>query len=94
MATKTKAKKTKSPEPVKAAQKAEPTAVRVRATAPTRPVVNVKCRRGADKITAGQDCNSLSAENLGDPGAPQAQFRCVKCRYTWTVPVGGTFNIL
>ena len=60
--------------------------------APTFPVVNVKCRRGSDKISEGQSCSSLAAENMSTPGSASAQFRCTKCKYTWRVQMGGTFN--
>ena len=60
--------------------------------APTHPVVNAKCRRGGDRQTEGQACNSLSAENLTPQGSNTVQFRCVKCKHTWSIPMGGSFQ--
>lgn len=59
---------------------------------PTHPVVNAKCRRGQDKQTEGQACQSLSAENMTPTGSNTIHFRCVKCKYDWRVPMGGTFQ--
>ena len=60
--------------------------------APTFPVVNAKCRRGADKQTEGQACQSITAENMSPPGASVVQFRCTKCKHVWRVPMGGSFQ--
>lgn len=58
---------------------------------PQYPVVHVKCRRGSDKATEGQSCQSLSAENLTQSGSTVSQFRCTKCKHVWGVAVGGQF---
>ena len=60
--------------------------------APTHPVVHAKCKRGSDKLSEGQSCNSLSAENMTTQGSNIAQFRCTKCKYVWRVPMGGVFT--
>jgi len=57
-----------------------------------RPSVMVACRRGKDAATAGQSCDSRTAYQLSEPGGTQAQFKCVKCGFVWTVPLGGRFK--
>jgi len=56
-------------------------------------VVNAKCRRGSDKVTSGQSCNSMRVINLSPPGSSTVQFKCDKCGYCWTVNLGGTFTL-
>ena len=53
------------------------------------PVVHVRCRRGQDQLTSGQECGSLQAYNLSSPGGPVVRLKCVKCGYIWATPVGG-----
>ena len=60
---------------------------------PANPIVNVKCRRGSDKISEGQSCSSLTAENLTLHGSTIARFRCTKCKFSWGIPTGGTFQV-
>jgi len=60
--------------------------------APTFPVVNAKCKRGSDRMSEGQSCPSLTAENMTRQGASVVQFRCTKCKYAWAVPMGGSFQ--
>ena len=55
-------------------------------------VVHIKCKRGTDRITSGQNCLSLSAEKLTPSGSMSTSFKCVKCGFVWSVAVGGTFN--
>lgn len=55
-------------------------------------VVHMKCKRGSDRITNGQNCLSLSAERLSPVGSMAASFKCVKCGFIWSVSLGGTFN--
>jgi transposase-like protein len=57
------------------------------------PIVHMPCRRGQDRVTHGSKCDCKRAYNLSAAGARHASFRCVDCKYEWTVPVGGSFNI-
>jgi hypothetical protein len=57
------------------------------------PTVLVKCRRGQDMATNGQECVSMQAYNMSTPGDTIVRFKCVKCGHTWVVPVGGQFNL-
>lgn len=59
---------------------------------PTYPVVYAKCRRGSDRMSEGQFCNNLSAENLTQSGSNVSRFRCTKCKYAWHVQTGGVFQ--
>lgn len=57
------------------------------------PVVLIQCRRGSDLMTNGQSCDSKSAYNLSErPGGPIVTFKCVKCGFMWSTPVGGQVN--
>jgi hypothetical protein len=58
-----------------------------------KPVINMKCRRGSDKATTGQNCDGMLAEKLMEDGNRNAAFRCVKCKFRWNVPVGGVVNL-
>lgn len=62
-------------------------------SAPTHPVVAAKCRRGMDRMTAGQNCDCITAENMTAKGSSTVQFRCTKCKYSWNVQMGAAFNI-
>lgn len=55
-------------------------------------VTHMKCRRGSDRITSGQSCDGLQVEkiNTGNPKNPM--FKCKKCGFSWSVPIGGEFN--
>ena len=59
--------------------------------------VNMTCRRNSDPRSFGS-CDSMRAVIVSDTrGIPNTQgvtqYRCVKCNYTWTVAVGGSFNL-
>lgn len=56
-------------------------------------VVLVKCRRGSDPSTHGQECTSTQAYNMSDPGATMVRFKCIKCGYIWVTPVGGAMRL-
>lgn len=58
------------------------------------PIVNMPCKRGKDQRTAGQACDSKRAYKLSKDGSPQVQFKCVKCGFIWTVPLGGEFKVI
>ena len=58
-----------------------------------RKVVLVKCRRGQDAATNGQECQSMKAYNLSEPGATIVRFQCAGCGHVWVTPVGGQFNL-
>lgn len=58
-----------------------------------RPVVLIKCRRGHDMATRGQECSSMQAHNMSVPGDSVARFECAECGYVWTVPVGGCMHL-
>lgn len=55
--------------------------------------VFAKCKRGSDAVTRGQFCPSTDAYLLSPERAPTALFRCVRCSHTWSVPLGGSFNL-
>lgn len=57
------------------------------------PVVLIKCRRGQDAATSGQECGSNQAYNLANHGDFVVKFKCVKCGYIWSTPVGGSMNL-
>ena len=57
------------------------------------PVVHMKCRRGNDLVTKGQECKCMQAEKLTPDGSNFVQLRCVACKFTWGIPVGGAFHI-
>jgi len=57
--------------------------------AKTKPEVFAKCRRGGDRLTNGQSCDSMKAENMSEPGSHVVTMKCVKCGFTWGIPVGG-----
>lgn len=57
------------------------------------PIVQIKCRRGQDLVTSGQECQSMQAYNMSVPGGTVVQFKCVKCGHVWNTPVGGQFNL-
>ena len=57
------------------------------------PIVNMKCRRGSDRMTVGQTCDGMMAEKLSKDGSRSVSFCCTKCRFTWTVAIGGSFSL-
>ena len=58
------------------------------------PEVNMPCKRGQDLLTKGTSCDSKMAYNMSpSSGSNTATFKCVKCNYTWSVALGGQFNI-
>ena len=54
--------------------------------------VHAKCRRGNNRATEGQSCNSLSAFNMSIPGSGVMKLKCAKCGFTWTIATGGPHN--
>jgi transposase-like protein len=57
-----------------------------------KPVVMAKCRRGSDRLTEGQSCQSKRAHQLTPPQSKHVSFKCADCGYSWTIPVGGSFT--
>lgn len=58
-----------------------------------KPVVLVKCRRGQDITTHGQECPSMQAYNMSSSGDTIVRLKCVKCGHMWSTPVGGQLNL-
>lgn len=58
-----------------------------------RQIVHVKCRRGLDAATAGQECMCMQAYRMSEFGSSSPAYKCVKCGHVWTVPLGGAFNM-
>lgn len=56
---------------------------------PENKEVFAKCRRGNDKVTSGQSCDSLKAFNISKERT-HCILECQKCKFQWTVAVGGT----
>jgi transposase-like protein len=57
--------------------------------------VLMPCKRGTTQMTHGQSCDSKSAFKLTESNGPRASapaFKCAKCGFEWTVPIGGTFT--
>lgn len=57
------------------------------------PVVHMKCRRGYDRASHGQNCKSMRAYKLSVDGSNVVQFKCIDCGYSWSVGIGGAINI-
>lgn len=57
------------------------------------PVVLVRCRRGRDGTTFGQECDGTQAYNMSAQGDFTTRLKCVKCGHVWVIPVGGTLNL-
>jgi hypothetical protein len=55
--------------------------------------VFAKCKRGSDMVTKGQSCDSLQAVIVSPPRSHTTTMQCVKCKHTWSVPVGGSFSL-
>jgi hypothetical protein len=51
------------------------------------------CKRGSDKNTTGQKCDSNTAKKLNSEGSHVVIFRCTKCSFQWNVPIGGSFSL-
>jgi len=60
-------------------------------TTQEKPEVLVKCKRGNDRLTEGEHCDSLTAEQVSEPGSNVASFKCKKCGFSWRIPLGGSF---
>ena len=56
-------------------------------------VVLVKCRRGSEPSTYGQECQSTQAYNMSDSGSTVVRFKCVKCGHIWVIPIGGSMRL-
>jgi len=55
--------------------------------------VFVVCKRGKDNATAGQHCSSNLAYKMSEDGSHSVIFRCVKCSYQWSTPIGGSVSL-
>jgi hypothetical protein len=55
--------------------------------------VFMPCKRGSDKFTNGQHCDSKVAFKMQIQNPHSPTFKCVKCGYVWSVGVGGSVNI-
>ncbi len=60
---------------------------------PEYPIVFVRCTKGSDPATKGQKCSSRQAFKLSADGHPSPMYRCVKCKHTFSVGLGGSFNV-
>lgn len=56
-----------------------------------REKVLMPCKRGNDRLTVGQSCDSKWAYRLSPPQSKAPSFKCCDCGFEWTVPVGGQF---
>lgn len=56
--------------------------------------VFMNCKRGSDKRTHGESCPSSMAYKLSSDGSNVVSYRCTKCKYQWSVAVGGSFSVL
>lgn len=59
---------------------------------PEYPHVFAKCKRGNDPLTMGTHCPSTMAEKLSPDASQSVSFRCLQCKYVWTVAIGGSFT--
>ena len=57
-------------------------------------IVMVKCRRGSDRMTAGDSCSSLSARRESHSNKRHVHFQCMKCGFKWSVDLGGNVNFV
>ena len=46
--------------------------------------INLRCRNGS--------CDSMEALDVTPPGVPGHRYQCVKCKNTWGINTGGSFN--
>lgn len=53
--------------------------------------VLMPCRRGSDLLTKGQKCDSKNAYRMQPKGSKIPAFKCCKCKFEWSVPLGGSF---
>lgn len=49
-----------------------------------------KCKRGNDNATRGQHCDSVNAVRLSPASSNVVIFKCTKCSFSWSVPIGGS----
>jgi hypothetical protein len=47
--------------------------------------LNAKCRSG--------NCDSIQVYDVSVDGVPGKRYQCVKCKHTWAVNPGGSFNV-
>ena len=66
--------------------------VEVKSYMPNQEVM-VKCRRGSDKLTAGESCSSLSAVKEAHSSQRHVHFQCTKCGFKWSIDTGGSVNL-
>lgn len=59
--------------------------------APPRKFVLVKCKRGSDKASEGQSCNSTSAYQTSPSGGHGVGFQCAMCNFSWYIATGGAY---
>ena len=55
--------------------------------------VFAKCKRGTDKLTVGESCGSNTAYKINSNNPHVVIFRCTKCGYQWSIPIGGSFSL-
>lgn len=61
------------------------------ASEPKPKTFNMRCKvEKCDSMEVVEITPKLSIENAGAPSV--RTYRCVKCNYTWTIPVGGFVN--
>jgi hypothetical protein len=56
------------------------------------PIVHVKCRKGGDPATAGQECPCMQAYNMSSQGSSIVHLKCIRCGHVWAIPVGGQLS--
>ncbi len=57
-----------------------------------RPIVFISCTRGSDPGSKGTKCSGRRAYKLSPDGHPSPMYQCVKCRHTFSIGLGGSFN--
>ncbi len=67
--------------------------VRTPTDADRYPVAFVRCTRGSSPATKGSSCDSRRAYKMSRDGSPNPMYKCVKCKHTFTVNVGGSFSL-
>lgn len=55
--------------------------------------VFAKCKRGSDKATTGENCESNRAYKMPSHNPHVSIFRCSKCNYQWSLNLGGSFSL-
>ena len=53
----------------------------------------MKCRRGKDVATQGSSCVSMEAELAPESTSNLRVYVCTKCKYKWSVAVGGNIDL-